>query len=286
MIEILIFDPKYIETANCLYDRTKLPISKGDWKPEPKSVYIVYGAQKQTELLIKAKQAFNLTYLIVNGLDNINKWSNEYTHLCKTNIVLEPIFDNLTVLKKMNIPAEYFLNEYYYYKPKSHKPIDFLYQKTKSLDYLFKNNPEVKNFQADFDELDYTIKQKTDFHILSKTVIVWKKNDWDSINKAISCGCKVVSNTVSTDMMEMYKPYVVFINLDEVKDITEILELLDQHNFKSMEEYNKTLIMYSINKYMDLIKNVLIQAQGEKKEITIPSEQITIDTSGNETETD
>ena len=87
-------------------------------------------------------------------------------------------------------------------------------------------------------------------------------------------------------MMEMYKPYVMFINLSKVKDITEIIRLLADYTFKSMEEYNKTLIMYSINKYMELIKDVLIQAQGEKKEITIPGDQITQDTSGNETETD
>ena len=258
-MKILIFDMKFIENASCLSARTGIEIHKDTWIPEPSKAYIIFGAESHAELLLKAQEHYNLTYMIINTIEP-SKFNTDYKELLKKNIVLEENMDYFNELKEDDYVVEFYLNESFCNNVE--KPVE-----ERTCKYLI--NLKDKELLADIikernvlyldDKYKYTPKQLTDLFEGSLIYLSTGNNDWRMINKALSLGCRVISNTTSKTMPVMYKKFVKFI--DDVK-------LFSNEDNIPKEEYLEFMtenITFALNKYLHVIKDVLIQTEGEKK---------------------
>ena len=242
---ILVFDGKYVETAHAVEIRTGLSILKNNWEPEKNAVYIVYGAHKQTDILLQVQEKLNTTYVIMNDVSPQEFKDTNYEILLQKNYVLEQEMEDVDYLAAgRNMNVEYVSHESFKNENKNednHRPIDFLYAETNSLKELFKD-PAIKRVALS-ETLEYSVNQLTQYYVNAKCYISHRKRDWININKAISCGCRVISCLESEAMMTIYKDYVVFKeNID--------LECEVNPDFRN---FQLTITTFSLNKYLPLI---------------------------------
>ena len=67
-MQILVFNDRFIETAQHLAVRTGIQICNGDWKPEPHKGFIIYGAEEQLHILMDVQDKLDLKYIIMNAI--------------------------------------------------------------------------------------------------------------------------------------------------------------------------------------------------------------------------
>jgi len=264
MTEILVFNSAYVETAHTLAIRTGLSIHKGDWKPERGGAYIVYGADKQVDALMKVKKELGCIFIIMNFLSISEIKGTPYEEVLRGNICLEQNIDAVQEFTdNLKVPSQFIVHESFQNKNEGERPIDFIYYEANpgkqhlELKDLF-IDPKIKDFELK-KGVEYSIEQLSSFFIKAKTYISWNKNDWLNINKALSCGCRVISCIESDGMMELYQPFVTF---QEELDIAVVVLQPDY------EQFQKTVISYSLNKYLYIIQQIYGKV---KKENTVIS---------------
>ena len=263
-MSILVFDDRYTETAHALELRTGLKIVRGAWKPEAEGIYIVYGGEKQLEVLLKVREAIKVKYIIMNSLQS-GEWEGTlYEKLLRVSLVLEQDIGEVDKMNKMGINTSFIVHEAFLNKNErkdNPRPSDALAYDT---DYDIFHDPSIK-YNRLSNELNYSVNQLITYYTHSKWYISWKSNDWVNINRAIACGCKVVSCLESEEMMTLYKPYVLFQEDFEPEPEWSWKFLkgdTEQPDFKSFQD---TITTFSLNKYLPLLKELY----GEKKEKSI-----------------
>ena len=229
-MKILIFDAKWIEPAELLRIRTGLEIEKDDWKPEPKKAYIIFGGREVVDILIHAQREFDLFYIFMTPEEIYAK------DLLKTGLSFTCDLEAIEKYKEKGIEADYGIKEYFYNK--STEP--------RNTRYLFHEWYENKS-----------VAEKTKAFLDAKIYIA-PSNDWDNIHKALACGCRVKTRKCNPAYETMYSPFVYFSDDDDWED-----DDLPEPDYKKFLE---TVITYSLNKMLPLIKNVFIATEGERKE--------------------
>ena len=231
-MKILVFDPKWIEPAKALYLRTGIEIETEDWKPEKGKAYILYGADRQIELLKYAQQQYDLVYILMKP-ETIK--DEDFLKKC---ICITQDLERVKDWNEKDITTEYGVTEYLYHKNTST-------DETTKLETININDEDVV--------------EKTNQFCNSKIYVSRVKNDWDNIHKALACGCQVISCKEDVAWEQMYSPFVLFCDEPDEAD----LDLLPPSDY---EKFLSTVMTYSLNKMLPVIKNVFLQTEGERKE--------------------
>ena len=232
-MKILIFDPRWIEPAEVLKMRTGIEIEKGDWKPEKKKAYIIFGGEHVINILKHAAAEFELYYIFMKP-ENIKD-----LELLRLGISLTHDMEKLEYYRKNEIEADYGVMEYLY-QGESHdddRPNKFL------------REAEVRDVVH--------IGDKTKLFMEAEYYVA-DANDWDNIHKALACACRVISPPVNDTLTKMYEPFVLF-----TADPENNSSAAPEPDYKKFLE---TVITYSLNISLNIIKNVYIQTEGVHKE--------------------
>ena len=205
----------------------------------------------------------------------MKEWTDEYEKLLKTNIVLEQEIQDCVLFTQKGITTQYFVNEFFYNKAEDIRPTDYLLPKFRTTEYdCYAVGECEEQYERESDETydkfktligkasnnsiqlseKMSVNQKTEFYNKSKTYLSIYPNDWLNINKAIACGCKVISCMEHPDMMKIYEPFILF------KDINDD-NFCDNSNFDMpvYEVFQNTILTYGLNKYLPLIKEVYVK---------------------------
>ena len=245
-MEILCFDERYIETAHCFALRTGYEILKGEFQPKAFHGYCIFGANKQVKVLNEIQKAAHCSYVIINDLkfDNTKGINPEYYKLLEKNLILEQDISIVPYLESKKITSTFFVNEFFKNESVDERTIKFIYNQGITLT----QEPESKLIIQY--GISYSVNQLTSMFCKCQCYLSFLPNDWLNINKAIACGCKVISCLESPDMMDMYSPFVLF--LDDFDLITEqVVKELPEPDFKKFQD---TMTTYSLNLYLPLIK--------------------------------
>jgi hypothetical protein len=254
-MQILVFNERFIETAQHLAVRTGIQICNEDWKPEPHKGYILYGAEEQLKLLMEVQDKLDLKYIIMNGISPNNAFPEYLTFARDNKNTL--ICQNISwcaEYQKLEVSVEYGINEYFVNEPKPERRIHYLLWK--EAEYTL---PEKKKALYLSRDLTYTPAELTNKMTSCETYVSSRKDDWDMMHKAIACGMNVLSCREDADMEEIYKPFVCFV--DDPSAINEKYEYPSYDN----KLFLSTVATFSLNKMLPVIKDVYIQTEGEKR---------------------
>lgn len=256
-LKIISAHPIFTENAMMVSQRYQIQIEK-DFKPEKGDVYIVFGGHEIAPTLCMAQKAMNneFGYIIYNTEQiNSNAWRNKYyIELCRNNPVYQ--YSNylaVDIKDKFKInPYSFFFFEFLSFNRQeldlsNNYDITFIGAKNdkreKLINEIMSTYPD-KSYYIDFEYKNNTPLDLTRTLHSSKIVLnipFYDNNALEThrINKALSCGCKVVSlYSADEDVNEFYKDYIYFTN-----DITQALgddEFMNQPK-KTYEDLVKTL---------------------------------------------
>lgn len=253
----------FTENALMVSNRFNIQIEK-DFNPQPGDLYIVFGGHDIAPTLYQAQQNAknNFGYIIYNTEQiNSDAWRNKYyINLCRTNPVYHYSNKIAQEVKERYgiVPYSFFFFEFLIFDKstieiKEEYDITFIGAKNELREKIMNNIIETypdKKVYVDFEykngsPLDLTTKLMSSKIVLN--IPFYKNNTLEThrINKALSCGCKVISlKTEDIDAYEFYKDYVYFTN--------NIVESLNDPNFLSKPK--KT--------YEDLVKELGIKFTG------------------------
>ena len=224
----------------------------------------MYGADKQVDALIQVKKDLGCIFIIMNFLSVSEIKGTPYEEVLRGNICLEQDIDAVKEFTdNQQIPSQFIVHEAFQNKNEGERPIDFIYYEANpgkqhlELKDLF-IEPKIKDLELRKD-VEYSIEQLSSFLIKAKTYVSWKQNDWLNINKALSCGCRVISCIESDGMMKLYEPFVTF---QKEFDLDVIILQPDY------EQFQKTVISYSLNKYLYIIKQIYGEVKDENTVIS------------------
>jgi hypothetical protein len=247
-----------------------------DFDPQPKDLYIVYGAHELAHQLLEVQFRKNNSfgYVILNSEQSHSQFMKNkyYLSLMKRNIVFD--FNTLTAdyLKEsfqIKVLAYHYFEFMKFNQESEERKYDITFIGTKSdkrtdiINSLKEKYPNL-SFFVDMDWQHSASDKLTTVLQQSKIVlnIPYHENnalETHRINKAISCGCKVVSlRSCDDDANDFYKEYVTFAedmlevdfnNLEEKKTYEELIKSLTQkisgHFLFMIEHIHKKLL--SIN---------------------------------------
>lgn len=237
--------PIFLENAICLSKRTGWNIAK-ELIPKPNDLYIVFGGHVIAETLLHAKDSGGnpVNYVIMNSEQEESPFlkNKYYIELMKRNVVLNFTQDNFLENFDIKYAAVFdfeFIN--FNMNVKRIYDITFIgsYSKVREsiINELKEKYPE-KKFYVDFEWRNRNSKDITKTLSQSKCVlnIPYYENsslETHRINKALSCGCDVVS---FTKVHDDYKNYVHFINhLDYVpKEKHDFMDTLNQKHLNNL----------------------------------------------------
>ena len=225
-VKIIILHPIFAENAIVLSSRLGVEIIK-DFKPEEGYLYIVYGGHENPIPLLNAQKEMLNTfgYVIMNSEPPKSQFilNKYYLELMKNNIVFDYSNQSANYLKKIhniNVKSFHFFDFPQYKDEKEpDRTIDILFVGTpntnrqKIYDQLKETYPE-KNIEFIFDwslkaPIKLTEKLKQAKYVLNIPYHDHNVLETHRINKALACGCQVVS-TLSGDKItdEFYKDYI------------------------------------------------------------------------------
>lgn len=237
MIKIISCHPIFNENALVLSQKFNWQIIQ-EFNPEPSDVFIVYGAHEMCHQLLKIQEErkFNFGYIILNSEQEESQFMKNkyYLQLMKSNVVFDYSNKNIDFLKSnFNIKTfSYFFFEFINFQTNEviEKEYDIVFVGTKNQERediynnLINKFPNL-NILFDF---DWSYKSSDELtKLLYKTKVVlnipyYKNNTLEThrINKAISCGCDVISITsCDDDANDFYKDYIYLtLNIEESID--------------------------------------------------------------------
>lgn len=256
-IKIISAHPIFTENAMMVSQRFQIQIEK-DFKPQKGDLYIVFGAHDIAPTLYMVQKSMNneIGYIIYNTEQlNSNAWRNKYyIELCRDNPVYQ--YSNhlaMDIKDKFRInPYSFFFFEFLCFNRadldiSNNYDITFIGAKNdkreKLINEIMTTYPD-KSYYIDFEYKNNTPLELTTRLHSSKIILnipFYDNNALEThrINKALSCGCKVVSlHSADEDVDNFYKDYIYFTD-----DITLALgddEFMNQPK-KTYEELVKTL---------------------------------------------
>lgn len=237
MIKIISCHPIFNENALVLSQKFNWQIIQ-EFNPEPSDVFIVYGAHEMCHQLLKIQEErkFNFGYIILNSEQEESQFMKNkyYLQLMKSNVVFDYSNKNMDFLKSnFNIKTfSYFFFEFINFQTNEviEKEYDIVFVGTKNQERediynnLINKFPNL-NILFDF---DWSYKSSDELtKLLYKTKVVlnipyYKNNTLEThrINKAISCGCDVISiASCDDDANDFYKDYIYLtLNIEETID--------------------------------------------------------------------
>jgi len=245
-IKIISAHAIFTENAIMLSQRFEVPIEK-DFNPQRGDLYIVFGAHDIAPTLYQIQKNKNneFGYIIMNSEQfDSQAWRNKYyINLCRDNPVYH--YSNHTAQQikerfKIN-PYSFFFFEFCLFDKslvETNEQYDITFigaknpERERIINELVSAYPN-KKFYIDFEYKNTTPMELTKVLTASKVVLnIPYYNDsvleTHRINKALSCGCKVVSKLSSDqDANEFYKDYIYF--------TTDIVKCLGDESFLSQE---------------------------------------------------
>lgn len=218
-MEIINFSKYFVENVDYLSTELNIPIV---YKLEPNKEYIIFSAHDAAKELLEFQLRNNTKYLIYQS-ENIESsfFKNKYyIELLKRNKVLQYSVYTATKCKELyNIDcAGYFQFQY--------KPLNLNLKR--DIDILFFGNMNKKRYdilreiQNTFPkliiEIAYDAFGSVLDNLLNRSKYVLNISAYDNsvlethrINKAISCGCEVISNLSADEKMnQKYNPHIFF----------------------------------------------------------------------------
>lgn len=223
MIKIISCHPIFNENAIVLSQKYKWEICN-ELKPESGDIYIVFGANELAHELLEFQCRHNIGYIILNSEQPDSQFMKNkyYIKLMKMNVVFDYSSQNMDFLKKeFEIKTfSYFFFEFMYFEnEQENKEYDIVFVGTKNKErediynQLKEKYPNL-NILFDFDWSYKSSDALTKLYHNTKVVLnipYYKHNTLEThrINKAISCGCDVISlKSSDEDANEFYKDYV------------------------------------------------------------------------------
>jgi hypothetical protein len=238
MIKIINAHAIFTENAICLSKRTGWVIEK-DLNPQPDDLYVVFGAHEIAHKLIQLETTFQeakpLKFIIMNSEQEQSQFlkNKYYLELMKKNVVINFTAD--TFLEKYGIRSlatyafEFINFERGFCSPttEGQRPYDYTFigsyteRREQIINELKEKYPD-KTFFIDFEWKHKEIETLTKILHQSKCVlnIPYYENsslETHRINKALSCGCDVISFT---------KPHEDYLNYVTFKEDVSSLDLL------------------------------------------------------------
>jgi hypothetical protein len=230
-IKILSCHPIFSENAIMISQRFNIQIEQ-TFNPQKGDLYIAFGSHEQAVALYLTQQQMNneFGYIIYNSeqFDSIH-WRNKYyIELCRNNPVFHYSIELAREIKdKFKIvPYSYFFFDYMVWDQKSieeHEQYDIVFigarsEKRENLEKQLKEEHPDKKILFHYD-YEYNTPQKITSLLMNTSILLnipYYENgvlETHRINKALSCGCKVVSMySRDEDANEFYKDYVYFTN--------------------------------------------------------------------------
>lgn len=226
-IKIISASPIFTENAICFSNRLGIPIEK-DFKPQIGDLYIVYAAHDIAPILWATQKQMNnqIGYIIMNTEQlNSQFWKNKYyIDLCRDNPVFhysKYIADQISSKFKIN-GYSFFTFEFLGFKKedleiKEKYDIMFIGSKNEKREKIINDIREKfpdKKIYVDFDYKATSPVELTTLFYSTDIVLnipYYEDNALEvhRINKALSCGCKVISMfSADEDANDYYKDYV------------------------------------------------------------------------------
>lgn len=252
-LKIISCHPIFTENSVMVSQRYNIPIEQ-NFDPQRGDLYIVFGAHEQAVALYISQQQMNneFGYIIYNSeqFHSIH-WKNKYyIELCRNNPVFHYSLELARDIKEKFkiIPYSYFFFDFMVWDKSSieeHEHYDIVFIGAKNDDRVMIESklkeqlPEKKIlFNYDY---DYNNPQKLTSLLMNSSIVLnipfYKNNVLEThrINKALSCGCKVVSMyACDDDANEFYKDYVYFTN-----NIPKLLQSELDEPKKNWETFNR-----------------------------------------------
>jgi hypothetical protein len=232
-MNIINFSKYFVENTEYLSKQLGIPIT---YNLEPNKEYIVFSAHDAAKELLEFQIKHKTKYIIYQSenIESVFFKNNHYIELLKCNKVYN--YSAYTAMKMMELygicTAGYF--QFNYKKMYGHKPrdIDLLFFGTMTQ----KRYDILKQIQNTFPQLKIEITTDafgdTLTQLLLRTEYVLNISAYDNavlethrINKAISCGCYVLSNlSVDEKMNDKYRDYVFFTAGKTLTDYIQIVK--------------------------------------------------------------
>ena len=250
-IKIICGHAIFNENALCISNKFGWTLET-DFAPKPNDLYIVFGAHEISHQLLQMQYRMNscFGYFILNSeQENSQFFKNKYyLKLMKQNVVCD--YNSLTpevLKKKHDIKVfSYFFFEFMKFNVESEREYDVVFvgsvnDKRLGLYQKLKETYPHLNIYFDFDWSYKSPEKLTDLLHKAKTVLnipYYENNALEThrINKALACGCNVISlKSSEEDANKFYEDYVTF--TDDI--VTEVGKELSPK--KGYEELVKAL---------------------------------------------
>ena len=273
-IKIICGHAIFNENALCISNKFGWTLET-DFAPKPNDLYIVFGAHEISHQLLQTQYRMNscFGYFILNSeQENSQFFKNKYyLKLMKQNVVCD--YNSLTpeVLKaKHDIKVfSYFFFEFMKFNLDTKREYDIVFvgsanEKRIGLYEKLKETYPHLNILFDFDWSYKSAEKLTDLLHKAKTVLnipYYENNALEThrINKALACGCNVISlKSSEEDANNFYEDYVTFTDdivaevgkeLSPKKGYEELVKALSQkinpHFLFVVSQLHKKLISLS-----------------------------------------
>jgi hypothetical protein len=216
-MEIITFSKYFIENAAHLSRKTGYEVV---YKLEAGKHYIVFSAHDAADQLLEFQKLYHTHYTIYQS-ENVESrcFTPAYIELMKSNAVLQYSPYTATVCKEwLGIETAGFFNfDYPKLKSTSKRTIDLLFfgcmtQKRHDMLNEIQNQCSIQMviatdlFHAELEDALLRSRFVLNISVYENSVL-----ETHRINKALACGCKVISNySVDTKMNDKYKDLVFF----------------------------------------------------------------------------
>ena len=225
-IKIICGHSIFNENALCMSNKFNWKLET-DFAPKPNDLYIVFGAHELSHQLLQMQYRYNscFGYVILNSEQEDSQFfkNKYYLKLMKQNVVCD--YNALTpeVLKKNHDIKvfSYFFFEFMRFNVESEREYDVVFVGTVSdkrlaLYQKLKETYPHLNILFDFDWSYKSAEKLTDLLHKAKTVLnipYYTNNALEThrINKALACGCNVISlKSSEEDANKFYEDFVTF----------------------------------------------------------------------------
>ena len=255
-IKIISCHPIFNENAVVLSKKFNWNI-ENEFNPQKGDLYIVFGGHELSHQLLEVQYRYNSSfgYIIMNSEQIHSQFfkNKYYLQLMKRNVVFDYNTITADYLKKShNIKVlSYFFFEFMKFNNETNREYDVTFIGSKNEDRVKLIN-ELKEefndlkFYVDFDWTHKSSESLTNILHKSKVVLNigyysdYRPIESHRINKALSCGCDVVSvMSNDDDANEFYKDYCYM--TDDIKDTLHKYFNEELEKKKSYEELVKNL---------------------------------------------
>lgn len=225
-IKIICGHSIFNENALCMSNKFKWKLET-DFAPKPNDLYIVFGAHEISHQLLQMQYRYNscFGYVILNSEQVESQFfkNKYYLKLMKSNVVCD--YNSLTpecLKAKHEIKVfSYFFFEFMRFNVESEREYDVVFvgsvnDKRLGLYQKLKETYPNLNIYFDLNWEHKSSEKLTDLLHKAKVVLnipYYKNNALEThrINKAIACGCQVISlKSSEDDANKFYEDYVTF----------------------------------------------------------------------------